>query len=184
MSARVVPLPGADRPRENPSPPARAPSLLLAGMESINAIALVADDALQVLHANVRGLEAGVAPGQPLAEAMARLREHFAGLAGGDGKGAGWSLSIKRIELPDFGGFVASVRARSRGATRSTTTSGTRLPNRSATITSSGRSKPRRTSARCGVEPGAAITVAGAAGVLRKEKAAGVAPCSARASTW
>ena len=58
VSARVVPLPGAER--EVPSPPARVPSLLLAGMESIGSIALVADDALQVLHANGRGLEAGV----------------------------------------------------------------------------------------------------------------------------
>lgn len=113
MSARVVPLPGAER--EVPSPPARVPSLLLAGMESIGSIALVADDALQVLHANGRGLEAGVAPGQPVAEALARLREHFAGLAGGGDQGAGWSLSFKRVELPGFGGFVASVRARVRG---------------------------------------------------------------------
>jgi signal transduction histidine kinase len=114
VNARLLPLPGAERTREAQAPPARVPSLLVAGVESMGAIVLVMDDALQVLHANRRGRDAGVAPGQPLADAMAKLRAHVASLGGGEEAASDWSLSIKGVDLPDFRGFVASMRLRAR----------------------------------------------------------------------
>jgi len=95
--------------------PLRVPSLLLEGVESMAVVALVMDLDLRVVHANRRAREAGVAPGQPLAHTMESLRAHITDLGAADGAGCAWSLSIKSVELPDFRGFVASMRDRTRG---------------------------------------------------------------------